>query len=67
MRAAIILAERQSPPWGNVVGADSTGRRNTSLILLSEDLIEHRDWRCPSERFARPGIHRGSDGGQLIG
>jgi transposase InsO family protein len=47
--------------------ADSTGRRNTSIILLSEELIEHFDRCCPSGRFARLRVHRVSDGSQLPG
>lgn len=47
--------------------ADSTGRRNTGIILLSEELIEHLDGCFPSERFAWPRVHRVSDGGQLLG
>ena len=34
--------------------ADSTGRRNMIIILLTEELIEHFDRCFPSERFAKP-------------
>lgn len=47
--------------------ADSTGRRNTGIILLGEELIEHFARCFPPEGFARPGVHRVSDGGQLSG
>ncbi|CAA0096447.1 Uncharacterised protein [Starkeya nomas] len=47
--------------------ADSTGRRNTGIILLGEELIEHFARCFPPERFAGPGVHRVSDGSQLPG
>ena len=50
-----------------VYWADTTGRRNMSIILLSEELIEHLDRCFPSERFARPRVHRVSDGSQFPG
>ncbi|SFD52835.1 hypothetical protein SAMN05428997_13166 [Bosea sp. CRIB-10] len=47
--------------------ANSTDRRNTNIILLSEEVIEYFDRCFPSVRSAWPGVHRVRDGSQLPG